>query len=73
LQEVDSLEFNANKWLLTNFDCGCMWVRDRLHLEDCLSVDPLYLKHDHQHLTADFRVSNLSARQPLCQLLVASC
>ncbi|XP_067950306.1 aromatic-L-amino-acid decarboxylase-like [Watersipora subatra] len=55
IEAVDSLEFNANKWMLTNFDCGCMWVKDRLALENSLCVDPLYLKHDHQHLTTDFR------------------
>lgn len=45
--------------MLTNFDCGCMWVRNRNELEEALCVNPLYLKHDHQHLTTDFRVRQL--------------
>ena len=32
-----------------NFDCSAMFVKDSKHLVDAFNVDPLYLKHDHQH------------------------
>ena len=59
LQAVDSIEFNAHKWLLTNFDCGCMWMRDRKIVEQTFCTDPLYLKHEQEHLTTDFKVSTV--------------
>ena len=46
---VDSFTFNCHKWLMVNFDCSAMFVKDSKHLVDAFNVDPLYLKHDHQH------------------------
>ncbi|MBY0308332.1 MAG: hypothetical protein K2Q09_06295, partial [Phycisphaerales bacterium] len=42
---LDSLCFNPHKWLLTTFDCGLLWVRDRGALADALSVTPEYLRN----------------------------
>lgn len=48
IEYADSINLNPNKWLLTNFDCSALWVRDRLKLTSALVVDPLYLQHGHE-------------------------
>jgi aromatic-L-amino-acid decarboxylase len=40
---ADSYCFNPHKWLLTNFDCGCLYVRQRASLIQALSISPEYL------------------------------
>ncbi|KAL4616928.1 aromatic-L-amino-acid decarboxylase-like [Arapaima gigas] len=45
---ADSFNFNPHKWLLVNFDCSVMWVKQRADLIGAFKMDPLYLKHDHQ-------------------------
>ncbi len=45
LELADSYAFNPHKWLLTNFDCDCFYVRDRAALTDALSVTPEYLRN----------------------------
>ena len=52
---------NPNKWMLVNFDCSLMWVRDRFLLTQALVVDPLYLQHSYSESAIDYRVSYLSA------------
>ncbi|KAK7794687.1 hypothetical protein R5R35_008018 [Gryllus longicercus] len=52
---ADSFNTNPNKWLLTNFDCSCLWVRDRLRLTSALVVDPLYLQHGYSDEAIDYR------------------
>ncbi|XP_046992910.1 aromatic-L-amino-acid decarboxylase-like [Schistocerca americana] len=52
---ADSFNTNTNKWLLVNFDCSCMWVRDRIRLTSAMVVDPLYLQHDHSNQAIDYR------------------
>lgn len=42
---LDSLCFNPHKWLLTSFDCGLFWTRDRAALTGALSVTPEYLRN----------------------------
>ena len=42
---ADSYTFNPHKWLLTNFDCNCFWVADRVALVAALSVLPEYLRN----------------------------
>lgn len=46
LQYADSFNFNPHKWMLTNFDCSCLYVRDPQRLTGALSVMPEYLKAD---------------------------
>uniref|UniRef100_A0A6Q2YRI2 Aromatic-L-amino-acid decarboxylase n=1 Tax=Esox lucius TaxID=8010 RepID=A0A6Q2YRI2_ESOLU len=57
IEFADSFNFNPHKWLLVNFDCSTMWVRDRSDLIGAFKMDPLYLKHDHQEsgLITDYR------------------
>ena len=44
VEMADSFNFNMHKWLLVNFDCSTMWVKDQHELVDGFNVDPLYLK-----------------------------
>ncbi|XP_026281910.1 aromatic-L-amino-acid decarboxylase-like [Frankliniella occidentalis] len=55
IQYADSFNTNPNKWLLTSFDCSCLWVRDRRRLTAGLIVDPLYLQHSNMDETIDYR------------------
>lgn len=57
LEYADSFNTNPNKFLLTNFDCSCLWVRDRFKLTSALVVDPLYLQHTHADTAIDYRYS----------------
>jgi aromatic-L-amino-acid decarboxylase len=45
VEEADSMCFNPHKWLLTNFDCDCFWVRDRGAITSALSITPEYLRN----------------------------
>ncbi|KAL0120233.1 hypothetical protein PUN28_008115 [Cardiocondyla obscurior] len=55
VEYADSFNTNTNKFLLTNFDCSCLWVRDRFKLTSALVVDPLYLQHTHADTAIDYR------------------
>ena len=56
LQFADSFNFNPHKWMLVNFDCSAMWVRNQIDLVSALHVDATYLKHEHQDVVVDYRV-----------------
>ena len=56
IEYVMSFNTNPNKWLVTNFDCSTMWVRDRFKLTQAMVVDPLYLQHSHSDKAIDYRV-----------------
>src|SRR5436309_2392731 len=45
MEFADSYCFNPHKWMLTNFDCDCLYVADRKHLIQTLSVLPEYLRN----------------------------
>ncbi len=45
LEHADSYCFNPHKWMLTNFDCDCFYVRDRAALINTLSILPEYLRN----------------------------
>jgi aromatic-L-amino-acid decarboxylase len=42
---ADSYATNPHKWLLTNFDCGVLWVADRKPMVDALSILPEFLRN----------------------------
>ncbi|XP_065836685.1 aromatic-L-amino-acid decarboxylase-like [Oscarella lobularis] len=44
---ADSFNFNAHKWFLTNFDCSCMWVKNRAALITAMSptATPAFLQN----------------------------
>lgn len=56
LQLADSFNFNPHKWLMVNFDCSAMWMKDCYLISDAFNVEPLYLKHKHDDEVIDFRV-----------------
>ncbi len=43
LESADSYCFNPHKWMFTNFDCTCFWLRDRRALTEALTIVPDYL------------------------------
>lgn len=47
LEYADSFNTNPNKLLLTSFDASTMWVKDVMLLKTALTVNPLYLQHEH--------------------------
>lgn len=55
IEYADSFNTNPNKWLLVNFDCSTLWVRNRIRLTSALVVDPLYLQHGYSDSTIDYR------------------
>lgn len=54
IQYIDSLGFNPSKWLMVNFECTAMWVKDSMALHETFNVDPLYLQHEYSGLAIDF-------------------
>lgn len=54
---ADSFNFNPHKWMLVNFDCSAMWLKDPTYVINAFNVDPLYLKHDMQGSAPDYRVT----------------
>ncbi|RDW77181.1 aromatic-L-amino-acid decarboxylase [Coleophoma cylindrospora] len=56
-QHFHSFEMNMHKWLLTNFDAGCLFVRKRKDLIDALSITPAYLRNEFSEsgLVTDYR------------------
>lgn len=52
---ADSFNTNPNKWLLVNFDCSCLWVKNKILLTDALVVNPLYLQHANSEEAIDYR------------------
>jgi len=55
LEYADSINSCQNKWMLVNFDCSCLWVRDKYAVTQALSVDPIYLQYSQQDKTIDYR------------------
>ncbi len=46
IEHADTFCFNPHKWLLTNFDCDCLWTRRREELISALSLTPEYLRNE---------------------------
>lgn len=59
IERADSFNFNPHKWMLVNFDCSAMWLKDPNWVVNAFNVDPLYLKHDAVGSLPDYRVSRL--------------
>ncbi|CAF1357316.1 unnamed protein product [Rotaria magnacalcarata] len=55
IEYAESFDFNPHKWMLVNFDCSAMYIKDRTHFIDAFNVDPLYLQHEYQSSTPDYR------------------
>lgn len=52
-----SFDMNMHKWLLTNFDASCLFIKKRKDLIDALSITPSYLRNEHSEagLVTDYR------------------
>ncbi|ODN06479.1 Aromatic-L-amino-acid decarboxylase [Orchesella cincta] len=55
MDKADSFNFNPHKWMLVNFDCSAMWIKDANEVVEAFNVDPFYLKHDMQGKAPDYR------------------
>ncbi|KAA8899004.1 pyridoxal phosphate-dependent transferase [Sphaerosporella brunnea] len=57
VEAFDSFNVNMHKWLLTNFDCSCLFVKERKHLLNALSITPSYLRNEFSEkgLVTDYR------------------
>lgn len=55
--QFHSFDMNMHKWLLTNFDASCLFVRKRKDLVDALSISPTYLRNEFSEsgLVTDYR------------------
>jgi aromatic-L-amino-acid decarboxylase len=56
-RQFHSFDMNMHKWLLTNFDASCLYVRRRKDLIDALSISPTYLRNEFSEsgLVTDYR------------------
>ncbi|KAJ6647506.1 3,4-dihydroxyphenylacetaldehyde synthase [Pseudolycoriella hygida] len=45
---ADSFNFNLHKWMMVNFDCCAMWLKNADTLVEAFSVDRIYLSHQFQ-------------------------
>ena len=55
IEYAESFDFNPHKWMLVNFDCSAMYLKNRTHFVDAFNVDPLYLRHAFQSSAPDYR------------------
>ncbi|KAJ3300366.1 hypothetical protein HK104_001329 [Borealophlyctis nickersoniae] len=57
VERADSFNFNMHKWMLTNFDCSPLWVKNRSELTEAFSVSPAYLRNANSDsgLVTDYR------------------
>lgn len=55
--KFDSFDFNTHKWLLTNFDASCLFIKHRTSLTSALSITPSYLRNTFSDtgLVTDYR------------------
>ncbi|CAI2730775.1 unnamed protein product [Schistosoma spindalis] len=45
IELANSININAHKLLLVNFDCSLLWLSDHTVISTAFQVDPLYLQH----------------------------
>ncbi|KAF2197972.1 dopa decarboxylase-like protein [Delitschia confertaspora ATCC 74209] len=57
LEHFDSFNFNMHKWLFTNFDCSCFFIKKRKDLIETYSITPSYLRNTFSDsgLVTDYR------------------
>lgn len=55
--QFHSFNVNMHKWMLVNFDCSCLFVKDRRHLTEAFSILPPYLRNQFSDsgLVTDYR------------------
>lgn len=45
---ADSFNYNLHKWMLVNFDCCAMWMKDADKIVEAFTIDRIYLQHQFQ-------------------------
>ncbi|XP_045782791.1 histidine decarboxylase isoform X2 [Maniola jurtina] len=58
---ADSFAFNPSKWLMVNFDCTAMWVKESTALHRTFNVNPIYLRHENSGKAIDYMVGTQDA------------
>lgn len=48
IEWADSFNFNLHKWMMVNFDCCAMWMKNADHIVEAFTVDRIYLDHKFQ-------------------------
>ncbi|KAL1496931.1 hypothetical protein ABEB36_007981 [Hypothenemus hampei] len=51
----DSFNVNLHKWMLVNFDCSAMWIKNAKYLVEAFNVERIYLKDQHKGLAPEYR------------------
>lgn len=52
---AESFNFNPHKWLLVNFDCSALWVKQAADVVSAFNFDPIFLKYEKQGQAPDYR------------------
>ncbi|KAL5289950.1 Tdc1.2 family protein [Megaselia abdita] len=62
MEYADSMNVNACKMLLVNFESSAMWVKDVMIMKKALSANPVYLQHDNENKVSaiDYRNYGIS-------------
>ncbi|CAL2036253.1 unnamed protein product [Caenorhabditis brenneri] len=55
LEHVDSYNFNLHKAGMINFDCSPLWFKNGTYASRYYNVDPVYLAHEYQSTSTDYR------------------
>ncbi|KAJ2938187.1 hypothetical protein O0L34_g18526 [Tuta absoluta] len=55
---ADSFAFNPSKWMMVNFDCTAMWVKDSTALHRTFNVNPIYLRHENSGKAIDYMIGS---------------
>lgn len=55
VEGADSFVFNPHKWMFTNFDCSCYFVKNKKALINTFSILPEYLKTPQDQLVNNYR------------------
>lgn len=55
IEYAHSFTTDPSIWMLMNFDCCAMWIKDRSRLTEALIIDPQYLEPAFSHTSIDYR------------------
>ncbi|XP_011859981.1 PREDICTED: aromatic-L-amino-acid decarboxylase-like isoform X2 [Vollenhovia emeryi] len=55
IEMVNSFNFNPHKWMLVNFDCSVLWLKNPTYLTNAFNVEAEFVKHEMQGLVTDYR------------------
>lgn len=54
VEYAESYNFNPHKWMLVNFDCSALWVKNAQYLVEAFNVERIYLQHKHMGATPEY-------------------